>query len=91
LRARLVRCDAREIVCINADATEAKILESRLNFAEMSHANLTRVDFAGSDLFGANLHAVTEDGTRWGGANLKQARRTDKDLLEAETWFPPRK
>jgi hypothetical protein len=53
---------------------------------DLSHANLSGADFSQVNLAGSNLHCVIDSATRWEGAQKAKARPTDKALAAAEYW-----
>ena len=80
--------DLTRIRSAEATAEATLFLRCRLGYAEFPHANLNLADFGEADMEGANLHAISEVGTKWNGANLKKVRKTNKALLKAEEWKP---
>ena len=82
-------CDLRYATMNRANLRGAFFTDADLSYANLSHADGRAADFSGANLAFANLHALREEDTRWTGAALGKARRTDIDRLEAEAWQPP--
>jgi uncharacterized protein YjbI with pentapeptide repeats len=80
-----------EVRFVHSDLRKAVFTRCMLHYADFAHAAVELADFSSADLMGANMHAARDSGTVWSGANLKQVRPTDPDLLEAETYSPPRR
>ena len=68
------------------DAEDANFVQADLSFADLSHAKVNRTNFSTANMTGANLHGVEERQARFLNTNMKNVRRTDKDLLAAENW-----
>jgi uncharacterized protein YjbI with pentapeptide repeats len=64
----------------------ASLRATRLIECDLSHADLSDADLSRADLSNANVHALKQLNTRWDGANLKTARKTDEALARAEQW-----
>ena len=75
-RAQLPRCDARK----------ARFNHAKCRYADFSHARLDLADLGDANLEASVLHATSLDGARLGGANLKDAARTDPELARAESF-----
>ena len=72
--------DLRETLWIEARATNTLFVSARMNYSDLSHADVRGSDFTDAGLLLANLHNLHDDGARGFGANR---------LMEAEAWTPP--
>ena len=73
----------------HATCVETLFHSAKMHYSDMSHANLTRADFSGANLFFAIHHNVKDEHVIWGGATKLFLRGTDLDRLEAEAYRPP--
>jgi uncharacterized protein YjbI with pentapeptide repeats len=71
---------------MDAECSGAKFCQASGQYADFSGSRLINADFSGANMLGMNQHRIDANGAKWQGTNLKDVRKTDKDLAAAQTW-----
>ncbi|MCF6227967.1 MAG: pentapeptide repeat-containing protein, partial [Planctomycetes bacterium] len=82
--ASFVKANLSKCFADGAKAQKTVFQGANLSDAILTHMHMELADFRDANLTAANVHASLDDGANYSGANTKNLKKTDLDLLIAE-------